>query len=280
MTHASLRIARRSSGRLTALILFGAASSTTFAGPQSTPTPEQLLQDAGQRFQAALSAHDAAPGSGQAEFLAAADLYGAIINDHAIDNHVLHANRGAALLLAGDTGHAVAAFRRAERLDPTDPAVVQGLAAARAKVGATVAPAMPSRLTDALLAWRGHVPRPVLAAVAIWAYVLAWIAGAARLLGVRRATTGIVAGAVLALACAAPLVIERALDAGPDHAVIVAREVVGLNGPSVGAYGPTFASPLQAGLECRIMERRGDWVRIRLADARDTWVPRQAIEEL
>jgi hypothetical protein len=261
------------------LLLVAAAAGPAAARQGPAGEPEDLLGRAGERFTAGLAAHEARAGSGQADFLAAAALYHELIDQHGIQNHALHANRGAALLLGGDVGRAVAAFRRAQRLAPDDPAVVNGLAAARARVQTAVTPAPESHLREALLAWRGRVERATLLGIAVTAYIVAWLAGAARVLGVRRAIPVAAAAAAVSLLAAAPLAIEAFFENRRD-AVVVAAEVVGLNGPSHGAYAPTFESPLTAGVECEIIERRDGWARVRLADARETWLPADAVEPI
>lgn len=61
-------------------------------------------------------------------------------------------------------------------------------------------------------------------------------------------------------------------------AVVIAPEVIGRNGPDAGAYEATFSAPIQAGVEATILETRSEWVRVRLADGRTTWLPTDAVE--
>jgi len=250
------------------------------ASAQPNNTPNSLYNAASDRFHAALHAHDASPGSGAADFLAAASLYNTLITEHHLDNHTLHANRGSALLLAGDTGRAIAAFRRAQRLDPTDPAIRDALAAARARVPIALTPQPADRLRDLALAWRGYLPRPWLLAAAVLCYAATWLAASARLLGHRRATPLALTTASLAALAAAPLAIESALDSPLDQCVLIAAGVPALNGPPPGAYSPTFTNPLPPGLELRILEQRDAWLHVQLPDARDTWLPADAVERL
>lgn len=267
---------------LALLLAPGAAPRAIALQPAATfeqRSTADLHEEAAAVFQRGLRAHEAAPGSGTAEFLRAAALYESILEAHGIDNHTLHANRASALLLAGDTGRAIAAFRRAQKLDPTNPAVRQGLAAARARVGSGIAPSPTSEAREILLAWRGRIPRPALLAVAFTAYVIAWLAAALRLLAVRRATPIIPAAAIVCALAAAPLAIEAALD-NRDHGVVIVHEVIGLNGPSRAVYAPTFAAPLTAGVELDILEVRDEWLRVRLTDGRETWLPATAIERI
>lgn len=287
------RMARMTSGSracvMLALLVVGTILAPYAQASQPAPrksaartpaTPESVFAEAGECFQAGLRSADAEPGSGTAEFLAAADLYQSLIVEHGIENHALHADRGSALLLAGDTGRAIAAFRRAQRLDPTDVAARDGLAAARRRVGAATPPDAAGQFRNVLLAWRGYVPRPLLLAVGVAAYGLAWISAALRLLALRRATPIALGCAALCAICVAPLAIEASIDSGSDQGVVIADGVIGLNGPSSGAYAPTFAQPLGAGIEFDVIEQRDAWVHVRLADGRETWLPADAIERI
>lgn len=278
---------RRSSGAASAAGTVAAAIVACLWAPHAqgrdiTPPngPLEVLRAAEARYEAGLRAHERAPGSGTADFLHAAELLGSIITDHGIESAALHAFRGNALFLSGDLGRSIAAFRRAVRIDPTLPSARQGLAAARARVSTEVAREPAQRLSGALLAWRGHIPRSVLLAVAVGGMGLAWLLAAARVLGARRALPACLGAIVVSGFGAAPLAIEAIIDAEAEHAVVVASEVAGLNGPSPGAYEPTFDRPITAGVEVIVIERRGAWSLVRLADGRETWLPDDALERL
>lgn len=263
---------------LLACILLPVSAIASNAPAQDSPS--SLFTAANTHFNAALRAHDQLPGSGLTDFLTAADLYNQLITTHHINNHTLHANRGSALLLAGDTGRAIAAFRRAQRLDPADPAIRDALATARARVGAAITPAPSSRIRNIALAWRGHIPRPALLALALTAYAAAWLALTARLLGFHPGSRIAFIAAAVSVFSIAPLIAESVLDAPRDHGVLIASGVPALNGPSPGVYAPTFTTPLPAGLELRILERRDNYIHVRLPDNRDTWLPADALEPL
>lgn len=194
----------------------------------------------------------------------------------------LLANLGNALLLSGDAGHAVLAYRRAQDLDPTLERIDAALAHTRKRVGVELSPSIGERMTAALLAWRGVVPRWVLLAVSFAAFFGLWALAAARVLG--RGSVGAAALAWIAAAAVVPiglLLLERRMVFEPDHAVVVAPGgVEGLNGPAAGVYQPSFTRRLPAGVEGVVLERRGEWRRLRLIDGRETWVPADALESV
>src|SRR5690606_30939064 len=82
-------------------------------------------------------------------------------------------------LLAGDVGRAVLAYRRAERLDPRAPRGRSSLTYARSLVGTAAPEGGQALAEDALLWWRGVVPRPWVLAPGLAA------PGAFRILGAR-----------------------------------------------------------------------------------------------
>jgi len=67
--------------------------------------------------------------------------------------------------------------------------------------------------------------------------------------------------------------------AGLDNGVLIVDEVYGRKGPGY-SYLSAYADPLHNGLEVAIAEDREDWVRARLADGSECWLPKEAIEVL
>ena len=194
----------------------------------------------------------------------------------------LLANLGNALLLAGDAGHAVLAYRRAQQLDPTLVRIDAALAHTRKRVGVEFSPSIAERMTAALLAWRGVVPRWGLLGISFAAFFGLWALAAARMLG--RGRIGAAALAWIAAAAIVPiglLLLERRIVFEPEHAVVVAPGgIEGLNGPAAGVYQPSFTRRLPAGVEGVILEHRGEWRRLRLIDGRETWLPAAALESV
>ena len=110
---------------------------------------------------------------------------------------------------------------------------------------------------------------------------LLWLAGLIRTLRRRplpaRAvvTTAVAVAALIALAAGASVAVESAV-AHPTAAVIVADQVVARRGDS-DAYDPSFAAPLHAGTELRLLQQRNGWYHAALADGRRAWLPIHAV---
>jgi hypothetical protein len=199
------------------------------------------------------------------------------LRDEGLRNSALETNIGNASLLAGDVGRAVAAYRRAIELDPANTRAADGLSDARRRAGTTGGPTGPAGgMLDAMRRVVAIASPDVLLILATAAYFGAWLLIAPRVAGrpgpgVRWAAALLVTGAALA----APVWMTRR--AASDDAVIVVPSVA-RNGPSDAIYAEAFDKPLAAGSEVSVLESRGSWVRVKLPDGRDAWVPRSAIE--
>jgi len=239
-----------------------------------------VFQQAGDDFKKAVDLAATDPAAAVAPAARAAAAYRQIALRTGVRNHALEINAGNASLLAGDLGHAVAAFRRAERIAPRAPSVQASLAAARARVGLRLEPDARARVFDTLLSWRGKVGRSMLIWIALGAYLGAWAAAASRHWCARpSAWVGVTLG-IIALAAGAPLAADDFDRRASRDGVIIAPEVIGRSGPGEGLYEPSFKQPLRAGVECSVLEDRGPWSRVRLIDGRETWVPAGAVERL
>lgn len=194
----------------------------------------------------------------------------------------LQYNLGSALLLSGDVGGAVVAYRRAELLAPSLPRLQETLESTRKMVNVELSPSFGERMLGMLLGWRGTVPRWLMLGTAFAAFIGLWVAAGVRVLsGHRLGPAGIAWLVALAIVPMGLLVLEREVLLDRPHAVVVAiGGVEGLNGPASGVYEASFTRRLPAGTEAVIIEERGDWRHIRLIDGRETWVPASSLEAI
>ncbi|MEX2218437.1 MAG: hypothetical protein WD749_06710 [Phycisphaerales bacterium] len=246
--------------------------------PADPPRHSTLFAEANAKFRDALATKD--PEVARSLFTEAIARWAAI-TEGGTRSAELHVNIGNASLLAGDPGRALAAYRRAERLDAADPAVKAGLDAVRRHAGST--PPVPETLSEKALQWAGHLPRRAL----LGAFAIIWIAGwtvlLIRLLGHAAAPALRPLGPALLILgslVAAPVVIAEAMESRLAHAVIVTAKAAAYNGPSDAVYQRTFQEGLPAGLEVRLLERRGHWSKVRLGDGRETWVRLSDLERI
>lgn len=212
-------------------------------------------------------------------FAESAAAYSELV-ERGVRNAALLANLGNAQTLAGDSGRAVLAYRRALRIDPGNSAAQAGLEFARSRVTATVEPSQ--RAWDWLSAWKRVVSPATLLTTAALSWGLGWMVLAAHRLGRGGAVAArSAAGAVIVGILMAGLVlVDWTASQRQPEAVVMSDGVIGRKGPGGAAYAPSFDAPLAAGLEVIILEDRDRWLRVRLADGRETWVPATSIERV
>lgn len=258
------------------------ASPSRAAAPSSDI--ETLFTEANTRFREATTKLESEPDAAQALLRESLVRFQAIL-DTGVENGKLHYNIGNVHTLLGDTGRAIASYRRAERFMPRDENLQRNLHHARSRTRDRIPVEARQEALRALLFWRDALSDRSQWWIFAISFQLFWIVGALRAATAhRRAAASPLAprwlmltfGAV-ALIFAASLAADH-LAPGPAEGVIVAPEVVGRKGPDAVAYEPSFTQPLHAGVELKILERRADWRLARLADGRETWLPVSAIE--
>ena len=205
------------------------------------------------------------------EYLKAAAMYQEILDHGYISGAVLY-NQGNAFMRAGQRGRAIAAYRQARRYMGPDPFLEANLAYA---VG-NQPPLRRRPLIEYILFWQDWISYPAkfqLGACAVGvtlALALAALFVRRRLLA--RAT---LAGVVVSFL----LIFSAAYDwyryQWNVHGVIVQKETVVRKG-NAESYEPALTTALEEGAEFDLVERRGDWILIRLAGDQEGWLPDRA----
>lgn len=183
---------------------------------------------------------------------------------------VLH-GLGNAWMKAGRRGEAIAAWRRALRYLPRDP-----------YLKANLEQALGHRLADE--------ERPLIRTLLFWQDSLSYPEKGRALVATMAATCALFLLAQLqprargfarpaALACAAATLLA-ALSFAVDvrdvefttHGVVTADDTVARKG-NAASFEPAFNEPLKAGAEFIVLERRGDWLRARVKEGLEGWLP-------
>ncbi|HEX5269988.1 MAG TPA: SH3 domain-containing protein [Gemmataceae bacterium] len=192
-------------------------------------------------------------------------------------NPALFRDEGNARLLAGDLPGAILAYRRGLRLAPDDRALQRLLAAAREQVVYKQSGAFGRPPVSLLPPWLPRLPARGVLLLACAAYAFGWVS-LARWRMVRRgkwltaALASFAVAALLGLALGAGEARERDLDARP--LAVVAQDGVLLRKGNGLAYPRRYETPLNRGVEARLLFERGDWVLIELSGGETGWVPR------
>ncbi len=238
--------------------------------------PAQLARRADQVFGVGLKQLETEPATAGRDLAVAAGMYELLADHPAIRASAALRNAGNAWLLAGDPGRALLNFRRALSLEPGDRVARAGLREARERrgtvVGSRLAPGSMAFVRDQLaVEQRGRLLGCLLGANA-----LLWLAAAAALrwrsIPARRLAW---LGGGLTLAA----LVLWVWSAGADPGVVTARDVVGRHGNGQ-AYAAAWQSPLGSGVEFSLVEDRGDWWKIRLADGSEGWIPAASAERV
>lgn len=210
----------------------------------------------------------------------AAVLIGSSIDEMGLDNPSAQRALGTAWLLAGDTGRAVLAFRRAQLGAPDDALVQSSLMHARSVVGADIGSgAMDTGWRGMVLSWRHHVPRAWVFWGGLGVFVgCCWVI-ALRVIGwaPSRVTGPTVAIGLIGAVSLGVLVVEQAI-MGSDAAVVVAQ-AEGRTGPHAEVYPAALDAPVPAGTEVRVLEARDGWVRCAVGGL-EAWLPGSAVERV
>jgi hypothetical protein len=220
------------------------------------------FQEAEKTFAAAKSPDD---------FLKAAAMDQEILDRGQISGAVLY-NQGNAFMQAAQRGRAIAAYRQARRYLGPDPLLEANLSYALGNQ-----PAVRRRpLVEYLLFWQDWLSYPdkfCLAAGCVGTTLLLAVAA----IFVRRRLLARLA--LLGLAFSVLLVFSAGYDwyryQWKVHGVIVAKQIVVRKG-NAESYEPALTAALDEGAEFELIERRGDWLWIRLPGDQEGWIPDKA----
>ncbi len=232
----------------------------------STPELESQWQSANEAYKSG-------------DFEAAAQTYEQLLETGA-NNGPLHFNIGNAYLKQGLLGKALVHFYRAERYMPYDSDLAHNLSYANQLRKDPVI----DEEEDAFLRGLDHVVNAVDARIPFYLALICWImAGIASMALIiqrqktRRASyTMVIAGILAVLITGLSFVQYRQL-ARHDFAIVVAQELQVMAGPS---RREAVSFTVHEGIRCQIMGESDDWVRVRLANGYNGWVPRSKVERI
>jgi hypothetical protein len=255
-----------------------------WASPVGAATREQLLQQAVDEYQVALNTTDR--DERLQRFRRAELLFARIVagSKHAgptssptLQNADLFVNLGNAALGAERLGPAIVAYRRALETDPDHQRARQNLSHARSLLPDWVPRPEEGGILDTFFAWTGQLSRVEQQLAAAILFATAAVLFAISIRWRRTVLRNIAVIPAILWVLVIVLLIVPSANGGAQPAVVIASEVVARAADSTNAPA-RFSQPLPSGAEVEILERRSDWSHIRLADGRDAWVHRSALE--
>lgn len=257
---------------------------TLLAAPaaQANLTPEdayRLANEAQLAFRQGNELVRSDPDAARDQYDQAILRYRKIAEEGGIANQYLYYNLGNAYLLKGDLCRAIVNYRRAEKSGGTYADLGTNLSFARAKRLDQIPIQAEKRVLHTLFFWHYDFSlrtRFVLACIfwaAAWLTALLWLWGRR----FRFARWFVVAAAGIALCLAGSVLVDSYRSYKNPQGVIVAESVVARQGDGEN-YAESFKQPLHAGTEFDLLEQRSGWLRIRLSDDTQTWIPSQSAE--
>ncbi|WP_147867763.1 SH3 domain-containing protein [Stieleria maiorica] len=263
------------------LLAFGPASIVV-ADDAVTTDPTAYLQQAIRTYQSAM---DETNRDRRIELFARAEtLFTQAISSQrrrAPDQSIspdLYLNQGNAALGAERLGVAVLAYRRALTVDPNHRRARQNLDFARTLLPDWV----PTPEDDAIsfgsiVDWTESIKPDHWLGIAAIVFLLTMTLAAFYL----RTEKPVVRNLVVVFALVWIGIVAKSWtdqrDTEQRDAVVMRAEVTARSADSINAP-PKFRQPVPAGLEVSITDDRDDWVRVRLSDGREAWLPASAIE--
>lgn len=255
-----------------ALLLLLALRTSASALPDAPQLVQ--LEQANQAFEQALTSPtpQVAHGHYQQAILGYEQLIAA-----GVQNAKLYYNLGNAYFRVQDLGRAILAYRRGLRLEPGNRRLQANLSYARSRRTDQLDVTTQQRtVLSQVFFWQDELSVSTQWTLALLGYGLVWSGALAQRYWRRPALTwGMVAAACGGLLFAAAAWHSAAQHTTTEAGVIVAEEVAVRKGNGE-SYTLQFPQPLHAGTECVVLETRGSWLAIQLANGTSGWIRRDS----
>ncbi|BDS06107.1 hypothetical protein NT6N_11470 [Oceaniferula spumae] len=203
--------------------------------------------------------------------------YKFLIEQRDIQTAGLHENLGNAYFFAGEQGRAVLHYQRALDLDPLDTDVLHNLQYVRSLTIDELPVTTSQMVKNALTFWH-RWPFALRAACFGLAHIALW--GLVAMLFYRRARWiywSMGSAAALSIIFGLSLLASHQRWDNAVDGVVVEREVIARQGDGF-IYDNAFTSPLHAGTEFTMLEKRGEWYHAQLLNGDTCWLPLNSVE--
>lgn len=202
----------------------------------------------------------------------AAMRYEKLINEGGIRNGRIYYNLGNIYFRMNDIGRAILNYLRAEQYMPDDSNLRQNLMYARGKRIDKLEEKQETKVLKTLFFW--HYDLSVKTRIIIFCtfFALIWVFAGLKIFFKRPFLFWcITASTFVSVMFCSSLAFEEYTLSKIRPGVIIKNETTARKGNSE-TYEPSFKEPVHAGTEFTLIEDRGDWYHVELADARTCWV--------
>jgi len=200
------------------------------------------------------------------------------IKEGGLANGAVFYNLGNVYFRLGDMGRAILNYRRAQRFTPNDSNLMRNLEYARRNCQDSVQEQESTKVLKTLFFWHYDFALSTREMVFLIAFVAFCSLGILRIRLARSWLAITIAGVgFMALVMAGSIAMTELGENRRSRGVILDKEVVARTGNS-SAYEESFEKPLHAGTEFIVLENRGQWLEIQLADGKTCWIPGESAD--
>jgi hypothetical protein len=196
------------------------------------------------------------------------------LRQRGVHNPLLYRNLGNAWFLAGDLARAIRAYREGLWLAPADRVLRERLKQAREQVVYPSGTSLGQPPEEVRPDWLPRLPPGWAAGLAALVYVLGWVF-VTRWGMVRRGGLLILGSGLLILAGGLAGWEWYEQEDPPDRLVVVKVDGVLLRKGNGLSYPPRYETPVNRGVEARLLFERDGWLQIELAGGEVGWIPRR-----
>jgi hypothetical protein len=202
----------------------------------------------------------------------AAMRYERLINEGGIENGKIYYNLGNTYFRMNDIGRAILNYLKAEQYIPDDSNLKQNLTYAREKRIDKIEEKQETRVLKTLFFWHYDLSIKTRTLLFTIFFIALWICSGFRIFFKRPFLFWcITVSAGVSLLMSGSLVIEEITLKKIRPGVVISLETTARKGNSE-TYEPSFKEPLHAGTEFTLLEDRGEWYQVELADSRTCWI--------
>jgi len=236
-----------------------------------------LFKEANALFQQANQAALKDPLKAKKLYQEAALKYQFLVRKHGVVTPFILMNLGNAYYFSGDKGRALINYYHAAQLDPLNRDIRHNLQFVRSECVDEVKETFLDKVVEKLFFWH-FFPFEIRVILFAIAYIMMWFFMVVRLFKDSKALKiSTYSFFILSLIFVLSIITSNMHLFSSVDGVITSKEAQAYQGDAY-IYNQAFLTPIHAGTEFELKERRGDWYYISLADGSNCWIPSKDAE--